>query len=189
LRQRIDEQFAAWQSRHLQDPRKSLKSELIFVVIERRLGFELAVNFEDQRMAMFKEYRVFQNLKMSIQFHLKYIVEEMESLYPVVMSLRESLLTYQQLNLKVDKNLAPLAFRQKAQVQELLDQGAWKTWNLVEPKNALRSYSRQLADQVAAFEEVINTLLSSSEQIQATLTYLAGSPFEPEAFRAKFTTI
>jgi len=98
--------------------------------------------------------------KMSI--HAKIKSDTFEKLYPIAMSLQQSLRTFQVTNSKIGEEFEMLINEKKNEAQQQLLLGLEQNWK---NETVAKNFAQKLLPKVIAFEEAVNDVAQKTEYI------------------------
>ncbi|KAF5872560.1 putative dynein heavy chain protein [Botrytis fragariae] len=177
-------------------------------------ALELAVNFDHQVIALFKETRNLQWLNYPVPHQINNISKDAKRVYPYAVSLMETVRTFTQTSRQIAEmaDVQILLSGYQHEVQALIARGVSLKWESfvhsydihikptytkgsIEPAIANRTESkhvqfvREIAASVALLQSKTETLASINATIQKTLAELDKCPYEIAAFQARLETI
>ncbi|KAF7903405.1 uncharacterized protein EAF01_006454 [Botrytis porri] len=177
-------------------------------------ALELAVNFDHQVIALFKETRNLQWLNYPVPHQINNISKDAKRVYPYAVSLMETVRTFTQTSRQIAEmaDVQILLSGYQHEVQALIARGVSLKWESfvhsydihikptytkgsIEPAIANRTESkhvqfvREIAASVALLQSKTETLASINATIQKTLAELDKCPYEITAFQARLETI
>ncbi|KAF7869712.1 hypothetical protein EAF04_004496 [Stromatinia cepivora] len=177
-------------------------------------ALELAVNFDHQVIALFKETRNLQWLNYPVPHQINNISKDAKRVYPYAVSLMETVRTFTQTSRQIAEmaDVQILLSGYQNEVQALIARGVTLKWESfvhsydihikptytkgsIEPAIANRTESkhvqfvREIAASVALLQSKAETLASINATIQKTLAELDKCPYEVGAFQARLETI
>jgi dynein heavy chain 1 len=143
---------------------------------------ELFVNFHDRLITMAKEIRNLKwlRLRQRVPLPLAQKANEVNKLYPYVISLKASVKTYTQTVDKLDKrpHLRPLVASWYSNAQNRLAFGIRLKWS-----DSLESYTYTLAHEVNQFQDHIESVFKFDDDINEVLEKLATCEYSSKAFQ------
>ncbi|KAA8570854.1 hypothetical protein EYC84_000245 [Monilinia fructicola] len=177
-------------------------------------ALELAVNFDHQVIALFKETRNLQWLNYPVPHQINNISKDAKRVYPYAVSLMETVRTFTQTSRQIAEmaDVQILLSGYQNEVQTLIARGISLKWESfvhsydihikptytkgsIEPTIANRTESkhvqfvREIAASVALLQSKTEALASINATIQKTLAELDKCPYEVAAFQARLETI
>ena len=105
--------------------------------------------------------------KMPLSIHLR--AQDVQNLFPIAVSLQESLRTFEQTDGRVDPKFAKLVAESRLQAQNNMMRGLsiqWKSDTHVE------KYARELRKYVTEFDESVNDVMEKIDRIEEFLEKL-----------------
>ncbi|KAH3764595.1 cytoplasmic dynein heavy chain [Pelomyxa schiedti] len=143
--------------------------------------FVLEVDFDDTLVYLSKEYKILRSLGYSMPYSMTLTAVTCKQLYPLAVSLQETLHTYLITCSKIPPEAAPLVAGLKKDIQTAILEGSRLTW---EPQKPVDSLASKLADLVAHFTTKVDDLLEKYAQLNTDLMSLQSCPYETEKFTA-----
>lgn len=122
--------------------------------------------------------------KMSI--HAKIKSDVFEKLYPIAMSLQQSLRTFQVTNSKISEEFEMLINEKKNEAQQQLLLGLEQNWK---NEHFAKNFSQKLLPKVIAFEEVVNDVAQKTEYINQLLHEMTECELAKDNFEKRLSEI
>ena len=197
----------------VQNRKLGITGRLFTIMRTRASGnlFELAVNFDYQVIALFKEVRNLSWLNFQVPHSITTISKEAQRVYPYAVSLIESARTYVQTTHKIAAMAegAPLLYGYQKEAQTLIAKGLPLRWEsfvhsyelLMKQSGSLEGtlhgraeskhvqFIREFAQSVAALQIKTASLSSINETIRAAVLELRTCPFEYPSLHATLDEI
>lgn len=173
--------------------------------------YELAVNFDSQVIALFKEVRNLSWLNFQVPHSVTTVSKEAKRVYPYAVSLIESARSYGQTTHTIYgmPDVAPLLYGYQKEAQSLIARGLPLRWESLVHSYELHvkqsgapeglmpgrgeskhvQFIRDLALSVAALQTKTSTLVSINERIQTAVSDLKTCAFDSFSLRATLDTI
>jgi dynein heavy chain 1, cytosolic len=186
----------------------------LFTIMRTRASgnmFELAVNFDYQVIALFKEVRNLSWLNFQVPHSITTISKEAQRVYPYAVSLIESARSYAQTIHKISgmAEVAPLLYGYQKAAQILIARGLPLRWeSFVHSYELLMQQSgsheasllgrgeskhvqfiRDFAQSVAALQSKTSSLSSTYDNVRAKVLELRTCPFDHSGLRATLESI
>lgn len=178
-------------------------------------ALELAVNFDPQVIALFKETRNLLWLNYAVPHQINNIAKEAKRVYPYAVSLMESVRTYSQTTRQISEmsDVSILLSGYQNNVQSLITKGIPLRWesfvhsydihikqtsylsNGIADHPSTRNESkhvqfvREFAASVSLLQSKTGTLSSINSTVQKALTELETCPYESRSFQLRLETI
>ncbi|RFU30184.1 hypothetical protein B7463_g6181, partial [Scytalidium lignicola] len=178
-------------------------------------ALELAVNFDPQVIALFKETRNLLWLNYAVPHQINNIAKEAKRVYPYAVSLMESVRTFSQTTRQISEmsDVAILLSGYQNNVQSLVTKGVPLRWesfvhsydihikqtsylsNGIPDHTGGRTESkhvqfvREFAASVSLLQNKTGTLATINNTVQKALTELENCPYESRAFQLRLETI
>lgn len=152
-------------------------------VTKKQKKYVLGINFDAHVITLFKEVRNLSWLNFKVPKHISALSNRVKEVYPIAVSLRESIRSYTQASAKVTAQIAPLVASYKSEAQSLIHEGFGLRW---EALSKLDRYTQTLTQKVAIFQTKVDEVLQKAEKINLCLESLKSCPFTPDSFSKTF---
>lgn len=197
----------------VQNRKLAITGRLFTVIRTRASGnqYELAVNFDSQVIALFKEVRNLSWLNFQVPHSITTISKEAKRVYPYAVSLIESARGYVRTAHTISgmPDVAPLLYGYQKEAQTLIARGLPLRWEsfvhsyelLMRGPNSQEpplpggagtkhvQFIRDFAVSVTTLQAKTSTLASTIEQIQSAVSDLKTCPFDASNFRGTLDSI
>jgi hypothetical protein len=128
----------------------------------------LALNFDENIFRLSKEKahidKAIQHfdLPFRISMQAKFKADQVEQIYPIAMSLQQSLRTFQVTNSKMSEAFTMLVAAKKNEAQTVLLQGLDLNFKNV---TGVKTTSQKILQKVIAFEEAVNEVMEKTQYV------------------------
>ncbi|KAG0004346.1 hypothetical protein BGZ79_009578 [Entomortierella chlamydospora] len=163
---------------------------------------QLGVNFDSQIITLFKEVRNLLWLKYQVPHNVSIIAKDAKRVYPIAVSLMETIRTYSQMVNKVQRHgeIATLVAGYRNDAQKMVSRGVNLRWEhfantyggisvYIAPGNALDArenrhimFVREFASVVSIFQDKVDALISIYDDIMKLIDELPVCPFVHSTF-------
>ncbi|CAL4162138.1 unnamed protein product, partial [Meganyctiphanes norvegica] len=145
---------------------------LMIETVRKRKGnmYKLKVNFSPDIIVLYKEVRNLKNLGFHVPLSIVNKAHQANQLYPYAISLIDSIKTYERTIEKIGSNnsLLILVAGMRKEIQNLLSQGMDLMWDTYK----LEPYVHRFSEYVYTFQEKVDELLATEEQLDVDVNSL-----------------
>lgn len=121
--------------------------------IKKHMGkFELCLNFSEKQFHLFKETNSLKKLGFSPIFSITLRSHDIQSMFPIALSLQDSLRTFNYINTQVNERFDLLVAKVRLTTQKSLLNGLSLQWK----HTKIDRYSKELTKIVLTFEDAVN---------------------------------
>ncbi|CAG8442752.1 1825_t:CDS:10 [Diversispora eburnea] len=202
--------FEAWQADFANRRDLNVTGRLFEITRNRAQGniLQLGVNFDPQIITLFKEVRNLLWLNHQVPHTISSLAKVAKRVYPFAVSLMETVRTYAQTVQKVKKHpeIIMLVASYRNDVQGMITKGINYEWRyFVEtyvrtnvhitggpmdpPENKHDKFVRDFADSVSNFQDKVDTLITSYEDITRHIEDLKTCPYKLNKFQTNLEKI
>ncbi|KAJ3176317.1 hypothetical protein HDU87_005359 [Geranomyces variabilis] len=162
-------------------------------------ALQLNINFESQTITLFKEVRNLLWLNFQVPHTIANTAKDAKRIYPFAVSLTETVRTYTQTVLKIERNgnISALLVGYRKEVHALISRGIQLRWdyfvNAYDARPSVPAYSdarenrhvvfvRDFAFAVSNFQDKATTAITVGDEIAAIVNRLETCPFSRDVF-------
>jgi len=203
--------FVAWQNDITHKRDLNVSGRLFEITKNRAQGnvLQLGVNFDPQIITLFKEVRNLLWLNHQVPHNISGLAKTAKRVYPFAVSLMETVRTYTQTLQKVQKHpeIVMLVASYRHEVQVMIAKGINYEWKyfvetydrhfrpnftggaLDSPENQHVSFVREFANQVSIFQDKVDALIDSYDDISRHIDDLKTCPYKARKFQGNLEKI
>lgn len=186
LQARQDHYLATWQTEIRDIDASNEKAKNIFNIEQRIDRFHFYLDFNMQLLHLPQELNQLKIMdkKMPLSIHLR--SQDVQNLYPIAMSLQESLRTFEYTESRVVAKFAKLVAESRLQAQQQMMRGLQIQWK---SDTHVEKYAKELRKCVTEFEEAVNDVIEKIALIDEYLEELQTSELDQEILAEKIEKI
>ena len=161
--------------------------EKILEIVSTRDKLQLRVNFDEHIFDLFKEIRLLGNMgEYTANAYISNKARDIKNIYPVAISLQDSIRTFNQTCSKIDTRIVKLVAKSKREIQEIISQNLSHNWGTT---MKVDRFSKELCERVVSFEENVRDLVTKIDMIQSYLNQISSTDIEKDSIQDKIFSI
>jgi dynein heavy chain 1 len=187
LRARQEHYLATWQAEIQKLNASNEKAKHIFNIEQRidRYHFDLDFNMQLLHLPQeLNQLKIMDGTRLPLSIHLK--AQDVQNLYPIAMSLRESLRTFEYTESRVTPKFAKLVAESRLQAQQLMARGLQIQWK---SDTTVERYAKELRMRVTEFEEAVADVTEQISRVEEYLEELQSCELEQELLAERIEKI
>lgn len=187
LQGRQDHYLNTWQSEIQKINAANEKAKNIFSIEQRMDRYRFFLDFNTQLLHLPQElnqHKIMEDKRLPLSIHLK--SQDVQNLYPIAMSLQESLRTFEYTESRVAQHFAKLVAESRQQAQALMTRGLQIQWK---SDTTVERYAGELRSRVTEFEEAVNGVTEKIAQIDECLEELQTCQLDQELLAERIDKI
>jgi dynein heavy chain 1 len=178
LQARQDHYLTTWQSEIQRINAANEKAKNVFNIEQRIDRYHFYLDFDMQLLHLPQELnqlKIMDDRRLPLSIHLK--AQDVQNLYPIAMSLQESLRTFEYTESRVVPKFAKLVAESRLQAQQLMMRGLQSQWR---SDTYVEKYAKELRRRVTEFEEAVNDVIEEIALIDEYLEELQTCELDQE---------
>ena len=184
---RQDHYLNTWQAEIQKINAANEKAKNIFSIEQRMDRYRFFLDFHAQLLHLPQElnqHKIMEDKRLPLSIHLK--SQDVQNLYPIAMSLQESLRTFEYTESRVAPHFAKLVAESRQQAQALMTRGLQIQWK---SDTTVERYAGDLRSRVTEFEEAVNGVTEKIAQIDECLDELQTCELDQELLAERIDKI